>query len=697
MEARKKIRGKLILITLIILAIESFIQLELLEKVNLDSAKASSVSTFDFRENLFPEQKWITVFNIALSLMGIHFFLRSINVRSTFLLVPLTSTLLISNILFLGSLFSFFTVYWPQGVAYSLFFTSIISQVYIVFLFSAEDLVKRFRIRLALDTIISHFSSRRLRRQIYFLVYSFVIVYPVAIVARNYFIWDYVGQEGRFAMQQAFLFSPFPLESFSFPGELLAYHFGFDGIVATASSLLNLPLDLANILISYFLLFVLFSSLIALCKVVFPQLSSAKQALVATTGLYSGGLPFYWGSTDLADLYLDVAPNFDLKGLWILPPTTSFFFQRSFGIGLPIFICLILLHFNKGFANKSSVLFCAKALLICGLAVSNTTLAVTTVSILLLVLFMQSVNSFQTKSFRLNKELLESFWLLLIQIFSLLLFNGFFRFLSGNENAADKFGIGVCGHLESCFDYLNWFVLSFSISIFGIFFSKAFRIIWIVSLTGILVNFFLDFSGSPDGVKFAVAPRLFLSIGLMAQILQFNFQAQVARVVAISIVGLTSMASAITFLMPLAIQSGSKDIFSFTSLDSQSRRTEGPIRTVGIAKRILTSRVVTEDGKDRDGFVCSPSMINYCGTYGGLQQYKVDLLSIQIKSEQIQRVIDSPVSISKYQKQGFNYLVVSKLDESWWEYAVNAVKTNRATELYREEGFVILQFRAIQS
>jgi hypothetical protein len=90
-------------------------------------------------------------------------------------------------------------------------------------------------------------------------------------------------------------------------------------------------------------------------------------------------------------------------------------------------------------------------------------------------------------------------------------------------------------------------------------------------------------------------------------------------------------------------------------------------------------------------------MINYCGTYGGLQQYKTDILSIQLIGGQIQREMDSPISPFEYIKEGFNYMIISKIDEIWWEYGSKLLQSNEATMVYREESFILIKFISTQA
>jgi hypothetical protein len=692
--------------TVIIFAIESYLQFAIIRKINLENAKNTSISFFDFRENLFPDQKILTVFNLLLSAIGIWLYLKRINIHNVTVVFPTAFTLLISYTLLFGSIFSYFTDYWPHGAATSLAVSSVISQIYIVYMYASEiKKLKNANLAQYLNKMKTLVLSRSVLIHKNSLLYFFIILYPIAVVARNFFIWDYVGQEGRFAMQQAFLFRTFPLESFSVLGEPLSYHYGFDALAAAISALLNLPLDMSNICLSYFLVILFFSSLIGLSKVLFPQLSASKHALVGTAGLYSGGLPFYWGSQDLESLYSGFLPNFDLKGLWILPPTTSFFFQRSFGIGLPIFICLIFLHFNKELASKSSLLLFPKTLLICGLAITNTTLAVTTATIFVLVLFIEAIKVLRNRRMQIGKTLFEPFGLFTIQFLSLLAFNGFFKFLSGNKTSTKRFGIGTCGHLESCISYANWLILSFLISVIGIYLARRCLVVVLVAIAGMGINFFVDFAGSPDILKFAVAPRLFVSIGLMAGLLQMTFRKSMNRVISYSLVLLITLSSSISFLTPLVAQASTKNLVSFANLDSTKRETTGAIKAVGIANRIPILEDSNGKGKkktgggehDSIGFICSPSMINYCGTYGGLQQYKTDILSIQLIGGQIQREMDSPISPFEYIKEGFNYMIISKIDEIWWEYGSKLLQSNEATMVYREESFILIKFISTQA
>ena len=59
-------------------------------------------------------------------------------------------------------------------------------------------------------------------------------------------VWDRVGEEGSFAMQNAILFRAFPPPDFSVPGKPLIYHYGYDAAVSAFALITRFPLDAAS-------------------------------------------------------------------------------------------------------------------------------------------------------------------------------------------------------------------------------------------------------------------------------------------------------------------------------------------------------------------------------------------------------------------------------------------------------------------
>jgi hypothetical protein len=106
--------------------------------------------------------------------------------------------------------------------------------------------------------------------------------------------WDYNGQEGRFAMQNAFIFSDFPLRSFSLLGEKLSYHWGFDGLVAGFATLINFPLDVFNFHFTVILFILACLQIDSLVQRLIPN-NKVKSSLVTIVILFGGGFRFTWG------------------------------------------------------------------------------------------------------------------------------------------------------------------------------------------------------------------------------------------------------------------------------------------------------------------------------------------------------------------------------------------------------------------
>jgi len=663
----------------------------MIRELNLSNAKSSYLPTNPFNDSLFRDYEIFFWLNLLISTIGIVRWCRSLHGSrgSVVLGIVATTSLLVAG----GSLVATFSNYWPNGMA--------------IALATSTSLVIAFLAIAALKTITAQspplpaFSSQIAdsHRAHSLLATGFCVagLYFFALPIRGYFFWDYVGQEGRFAMQQALNFGSYPPGSFSYPDLPLTYHFGFDGLVAGVASLGDLALDRANVYIGLVLLLLTFFSIRLFVR---SELNDARLRsipadsilLVTMAALFSGGLPFYSGTSDLNNIFSKIFTNVDLRGLWILPPFASYFFQRAFSLGIPIFFCALVVHIRVENAPKEQrvryqILL---SILLAGLSISNTTLAVTLIvyfSFKTVLAFFRLVTVGPINGSSIQDLITRSPLQITILLGCLLLFNGFFD-LRTTESAPGAgglsgFKLGVCGHTESCSSFVVWLILSFGATSFGFIALTKFRNSLILVVSGLLVAFFLDFKGSPDEVKFAVAPRMLVAMSLTAFVtIGSQRWSSLFRIPLIVITLSAISASSVVFLAPLVRDSPVARPLPIARYQSVENVSPPQVVAVDIAKRL----------PGRSGFVCSPSLVNYCGTYGGLLQFQQDVITRTLFGTDIQRKLDNPLSPDDFKKLGFDYLLVSESDPVWWTYSIRLLSKGQGKNLYVDGGVRLLIF-----
>jgi hypothetical protein len=125
-----------------------------------------------------------------------------------------------------------------------------------------------------------------------------------------------------------------------------------------------------------------------------------------------------------------------------------------------------------------------------------------------------------------------------------------------------------------------------------------------------------------------------------------------------------------------------KGISKLANLESAESVASPPIQLVNLAKRL--------DGDN--GFVCSPELVNYCGTYGGLRQFKQDVISKQLYGDDLTRTLDAPMTSTFYIESGFLYLIVSESEPTWWSFSDLTMKSNRGSLISEISGFRLIRF-----
>lgn len=666
------------------------VQMFLLRELTLEAAKASPTPTHPFDESLFPGYQTIFWLNLALTLLAMTRLCRSFLGIAYSLVLGVTLT--VALLVFGGSLLGRVFGYYPTGVAATLATTasfSLIEQMRSGFL--------KFDKRLSESWDLEVEPPRNsVFKSIAALGLSLTGLYILAIPMRGYFFWDYVGQEGRFAMQQALAFSSFPPGSFSYADLPLTYHFGFDGLVSGISILGGLALDRSNVYVGLVLILLNFFSILLFVRTVLQKTSPAPASisltlLTALAALFSGGLPFYFGTVDLNHVFAGVFQGIDLRGLWILPPYSSFMFQRAFSIGVPILFCAVAVDVRcEGTTGRERLKrYLILSLLLIGLSISNTTLTVS------LIVYYSIKGALRTLQLIAQRRIFKpSVWSLTmcgpfqisILFGGLLLFNGFFsNVISKDANgptSVDGFGLGICGHTASCREWLLWFILSFGFTSLGFVVLRKSREALILAASGLTVGFFLDFAGSPDEVKFSVVPRMILAMGLVAAVSSFTrLWSALSRTPVIVATLAVIMVSSLVFLGPLVRDSPVVRPFPIARYQSVESVSSPNVLVVDFAKRL----------EGRSGFVCSPSLVNYCGTYGGLLQFNQDVISKQLFGEDSQRNLDKPLTSSVYIEMGFHYLITSEADLQWWSFSEQLIYANLGSLLFEDDGIRLVK------
>jgi hypothetical protein len=696
MVRRKKTHQQLIVVILFV--VQLIFGIYFLSEITLNKSHLSSLPAFDFADYPQKNNYFFTLYIIFGSLTFVHIIVKSI--KNNLNLPTLTSRILIftSLNLTIGAVFSYISHYWLNGIADSLFL-----QTNFVFLFLIKNLsvLSWKKLTSVLRNYILHFkrSIRSLRTYIYPLTTILIFGLP----AITFQFWDYIGQEGRFAMQNAFLFSRFPLHGFSLLGETLKYHWGFDGFVSAFSALLHIPLDFANSLISLLLIILLMQILDSTLYLFKPFQQDLLRASTVIASLLGGGIIFYSGFGDYSFRYSHIWKSIDWRGIYILPPTASYLYQKAFLIGLPIvFLFLLILNLNissKNFSWKKRenlTLLLVQSVLLCALSLCSVPLFLTCLIALAFTIIYRLFLSFKISN-------IKDFALQIIPAsISGLYFLGFAGF-SGllTKNAfkkASPFQVTIFGHLHQPLRFMLWLVASLGVGLAMGFIPTRFSGTRVYKFTwwgGALLYTFINFSGSLDMIKFMVLPRIIgnilLLLVLFSLLLRRAKENLIKSKAVIVITCLVISLPGALFLWPLdnaawrqirSSQFNPKAVWS-----GFSRQSVGPSRVVSFAKRMGGA----------NGFICTPELINYCGVYGGLTQLNPDVLvkqeGIDLTRQTLQlKLLESPANASDYLKLGFRYLIIGvSSSNAWKQRLLQWKKTGHATVIYSSGKYDLLR------
>lgn len=669
----------------ILLLVEIILIIEKVQMVTLANAKSSPLPTFDFAEYTLSNFRLLGMFLSVTSISFWYLLFRSNRIASVrtcsaavtvFLAFTLGSTSIIASV----------THYWIQGFVISLFIQSIAFQVFAIRNFVT---IERVQVLFSRKIKVSFLLKQKIKlipNIVFFLVLTYATVYYPTM---HFQFWDYVGQEGRFAMQNAFVFSQFPLSSFSLPGEKLSYHWGFDGLVAGFATFFSLPLDYFNFLFTVMLFILMCFQVDSLVQRLIPE-NKVKSSIITTIVLFGGGLPFYYGTKSISSEYAGWISFIDWNGIYILPPTISYFFQKSFAISIPIiFLYLgLMLDVTKLVSSKKKFLYVSIFLTIfCGLAISSATLFATA---MLSSFFYFSIAFLKLDSSRI-KYFLAIFFIYLIPVIYFVKFAGFSDLIFNREleQSSSSFGIGILGTHASILNFIIWLIVSiglfFTIYLYGMKKLRDITPIHQMIGLGFLLYFFLEFQGSVDMIKFMVLPRMLILVVLgliVTKLLNRYTQIRPVSLVA-AVLALVVSLPGLFFLKPLLAES----FRAPHAFDGYTRAPFGPTKVVTFAKRMVGV----------NNFICSPELVNYCGVYGGLSQLNPDVLvKVQNKFPNRQEnqflLLTNPGTLAEYINLGFNFLIVGPDSGNWVKAAALYVADQKARVVFEADGYSLIGF-----
>lgn len=673
-------------IFIILLFFELQILLIKLNSLSLENVKQTPLPKYDFADPAIPGFRLTTIFLMVTSILGwIYFtakFLQTLERRITSAII-----LFLAATLSITAIIASFNHYWITGFVIALILQSLATQslmareLILRVVYSRKSFLKK-AYKFSTDQITNLSIGKTLGPISFVAITYLTVFYPT----RKFQLWDYVGQEGRFAMQNAFIFSEFPLRSLSLPGESLTYHWGFDGLTAGLSTTLNIPLDVSNFMFTVALFFLLYVAIDQVCSVYFPKNHFARIS-ISTMVIFGGGLPFYYGTESFADSYSYLFPMIDWKGIYILPPSISYFYQKSFAISLPLmflFIRILIELTNKGSKRKYLGAFGLCVVLLTGLAISSGTLFITGTLTFIICL---TIDAFQNRSFRSTLPMSFGACFLLGLFFAY--FAGFSNLLlkEANKSSQGNFSIGLYGTHESASTFLVWlFVSSVPLALFTFRRFVAFstnKQLLILPFLGLLIYFFVEFRGSVDMIKFMVLPRMILVLLVGIVLLQFILNVKIIfwRVFWVFASAILVATPGLIFLKPLL-----SDSFRVEhQFDGYTRTPEGPSAVVSYSKRLGGA----------NNFICSPELVNYCGVYGGLTQLNPDILvKVQALSPEQQalqyELLIKPGNPEEYRRLGFYYLIVGPESGEWKRKAIEWASLGEAREVYQNAGYSLL-------
>jgi hypothetical protein len=433
-------------------------------------------------------------------------------------------------------------------------------------------------------------------------------------------VWDRVGEEGSFAMQNAILFRAFPPPDFSVPGKPLIYHYGYDAAVSAFALISRLPLDAASNAVS--LLALVWLMVLARQLASFLGAGAIGQAVSPAAVALFGGLPFYVGIQTTLSWWkwLPGCAIADCQGLVrVNPPTGSYLYQREWPLGLPLLIAIVVLVVASSRRAPTTRSGAAKLAAVGG--------------VLLGALSITNISSFGLSGLALGatigcvlligraappSRLLAGAYLTAgtLAVPVALALGGFTRILF--ESPANGFAFSLFGMTGNAGYFLSTLILSCGVTV--VLAPFVFRRSWphsafpaAITAIGLGIPLIGYYTASVDVFKFWVPPVAI--VGLFAGITLDRAVRDRPRL-------------AIPLAAAVAVGCISS-LFFFSTLDRDSykdlQRPAGfttpaspPMLISELAKRVLPAG---------QSIACSPELVNYCGTYGGFPELAPNVIT----------------------------------------------------------------------
>ncbi len=477
-------------------------------------------------------------------------------------------------------------------------------------------------------------------------------------------VWDRVGEEGSFAMQNAILFRAFPPPDFSVPGKPLIYHYGYDAAVSAFALITRFPLDAASNAVS--LLALIWLMVLARQLASFLGAGAVGQTVSAIAVALFGGLPFYVGIQATLGWWkwLPGCKLANCEGfVRVNPPTGSYLFQREWPLGLPLLIAIVVLFVAASRQPPMTRLAAARLAAVGGVllgALSIVNIATFGLSGLALgaavgcVLFIGRASP--------SSRLLAGAYLAAgaVAVPIALALGGFTRILFASP--VNGFAFGLFGMTGNASYFVSTLILSCGVTVLLAPF--VFGRSWphsafpaAITAIGLGIPLIGYYTASVDVFKFWVPPVAI--VGLFAGI-TLDRAIRDRRRAAIPLAGAVVIGCAAS-------------LFFFSTLDRDSyKNLQRPAGfTTPASPPMLISELAKRVLPNGQSIACSPELVNYCGTYGGFPELApnvvttVEGLYVNRLKEQGILEVTLPANVHVLGRYGVTMIIAGPESTSW--------------------------------
>ena len=506
-------------------------------------------------------------------------------------------------------------------------------------------------------------------------------------------VWDRVGEEGSFAMQNAILFHAFPPPDFSVPTKPLIYHYGYDAAVSAFALISRFPLDAASNAVS--LLALIWLMVLARQLASFLGAGVVGQAASAVAAPLFGGVPFYVGVATTLRWWNWVPgcePGSCEGVVRINPPNGSYLFQREWPLGLPLLIAIAILIVAASRRPPTTRLAALQLAAIGGvllgaLSITNITafglsgLALAAAAGCVLLIGRAAASSRLLAAGYLGAGA--------VAVPIALALGGFTRILFVAHPSGFAFRLfGLSGNAG---DFLSMLVLSCGVTVLLAPF--VFRRSWphsafpaAITAIGLGIPLIGYYTGSPDVFKFWVPPLTI--VGLFAAItLDRAVEDRGRAAVPLAAAVVAGCVASLVFLSTL-------DRESYENLHQPAGFTSpasAPMLISELAKRVLPT------GKS---IACSPELVNYCGTYGGFPELAPNVVTmvegLYVKRLAEQGVLEAspPANVHVLERYGVAMIIVGPESTTWNRRVASWLMEKELSLIGSYEGYDLYQIVA---